>query len=220
MGQPVFRSDQDRWELSIFVGSSQLSDGSFAAPIEGTADAVLVDFGFESSYILGARVTENLGQYVGGELSYSFSNQPLVLRHISPNVPLLEVDHNIHQISYGGVFYPLRRNNRIYPFGSAGAGASFFQIPSDSENRAPQSSVNLKDHWKFAAHFGGGVKIKITDKWGIHIDFQDQITGVPDYGLPPEAPVTQGTARLVLLPDGMLHNWHIAAGFLYTFSGR
>lgn len=205
---------EDKWEFSGFLGVGQLGDHGFITPIEGGGSKT-VNLSYDSGYALGFRITENLSRKIGAELEYSYSDNLLSLSNLSDLVPNLKVKQRIHKIVYSILVYPLGRKGRVQPFGSFGGGTSYFQIANDSE--AVQNAVILKDQWKLAASFGGGVKIPLSGPWGFRVDVRDQITSVPSFGLPKIAPFFQGNSGAALLPNGLFHNWQIDAGFIYWF---
>ena len=211
---PRPRND-NRWEVSVFFGLSALGDETFVTPVEGgtTRD---VGLNFDSGYLLGARIAEHLGPRLAAELEYALANQPLLFVDLSPSLPELELDHKVHKLAYSVMVYPREKEGRMVPFVSLGIGLSFFQISSDSVGQALQQGVELKDRWKLAFSYGGGVKLPMGPDWGVRFDFRDHVTGVSDFGLPSTAPLLGVGFR----PEGVFHNWQMSAGFLYTFGVR
>ena len=206
---------EDKWEFSIFFGVSQLEDHGFLTPIEG-GDSKTVNLSYDPGLALGFRITENLGRKIGAEIEYSYVDHSLSFSNLSDVLPTFNVKQWIHKIVYSILAYPLGRKGRVQPFGSFGGGTSFFQIADDSE--AIRNAILLKDRWKLAASFGGGVKIPLSGPWGFRVDVRDQITSVPDFGLPAIAPAFQGNSGAGLLPDGLFHNWQVDAGIIYRFT--
>ncbi|MEE8349806.1 MAG: outer membrane beta-barrel protein, partial [Acidobacteriota bacterium] len=188
--QAPLSSSENKWEVSGFGGFGGAGDDTHVTPVEGDAPR---DVGLEldQGYVLGARITENLGQYLGAELEYSFTRQPLLFRNLTTALPSLALDHQLHKLAYSILVYGKRRGERIRPYGSIGFGTSFFQISSDSQDEALRQGVDLKNRWKLAFSYGAGVKIQVARGWGFRTDFRDQVTGVPDFGLPSQAPLLE-----------------------------
>ena len=205
---------EDKWEFSGFFGVSQLADRAFLTPIEGGGSKT-VSLSYDPGLALGFRITENLARKIGAEIEYSYVDHSLSFSNLSDVLPSLSVKQRIHKIVYSILVYPLGRKGRFQPFGSFGGGTSYFQIADDSE--AVQNSIILRDRWKLAASFGGGVKIPLSGPWGFRVYIRDQVTSVPGFGLPETAPTFQGTVGAGLQPDGLFHNWQIDAGFIYRF---
>ncbi len=217
LAQSPPRPTEAKWEFSGFFGFGGAGNDTHVTPVEeGTTQNVQLDL--EQSYVVGLRITENRGQYFGAELEYSFANQPLSFRGLSPTVPFLALDHRVHKFAYSGLFYGRGRQERIRPFGSIGFGTSFFQVRRHSQDEALREGVDLRNRWKLAFSYGAGVKLRMAPGWGVRVDFRDQITGVPDFGLPSQAPMLEGSGTGPgFRPEGILHNWQFAAGFSYTF---
>ncbi len=211
---PRLRSDS-KWEVSVFFGLSALGDGTFVTPVEGGTTRN-VGLNFDSSYVLGVRIGENLGPRLGAELEYAVANQPALFVNLGPSVPQLELNQKIHKLAYNVVIYPREREDRIVPFVFFGIGASIFDVSVDSKQEARQQGVELEDRWKFAFSYGGGVKFAMATDWGVRFDFRDQVTGMNDFGLPATAPL-QGVG---FRPEGTSHNWQMSVGYLYTFGVR
>jgi opacity protein-like surface antigen len=166
-------------------------------------------------------VTQNLGEYFGAELEYSFADQPLDFKNLRPSLPTLGVKHNIHSIIYSVLIYPFDRLGRLRPYGTIGGGTSFFYIGKDSKNKAAAQGIVLKDRWKLAFSFGGGVKYLLTHNLGVRVDVRDQITGVPNYGLPDTSPALPGgEIGAAFRADGRVHNWILNVGLNYYWNFR
>ncbi len=214
--QPQRIFNHAEWEASIFGGFASASDQSSLTPTEGVTSAREVGLDYKDGYLLGARITQNLGQKFGAELEYSFADQPLDFINLRPSLPTLGVRHNIHSIIYSVLVYPFERSKRLRPYGTVGGGTSLYYVGKDSKNKAAANGIVLKDCWKFAFSFGGGVKYLITNKIGVRVDVRDQITGVPNYGLPDTSPVLPGgEIGAAFRADGRVHNWLVNVGLNY-----
>ncbi len=215
LAQIPFPREENKWEVSFFAGVSGLGDKTLVTPVEGGTTRN-VGLEFDSGYLLGLRIGENLTPRFGAEMEYALANQPLLFVNLSPSIPLLELSHKVHKFAYSILVYPMRRRGRYIPFASIGIGASFFRVSSDSVDDALLQGVDLKNRWKFAFSYGGGVKFPMGSEWGLRVDVRDHVTGVSDYGLPSTAPLLGAGLR----PNGVLHNWQVSGGLLYTFGDR
>jgi opacity protein-like surface antigen len=209
------------WEASFFGGFASASDQTSLTPVEGQSSARSVGLDYKNGYLLGMRITQNLGDYLGAELEYSYADQPLDFVNLRPSLPTLDVKHKIHSVIYSILVYPFPRSKRLRPYGTIGGGTSFFYIGKDSKNKAAAEGIVLKDRWKFAFSFGGGVKYLLTQKLGVRVDVRDQITGVPNYGLPDTSPILPGgEIGAAFRADGRVHNWMLNVGLNYCWGGR
>ncbi len=211
---PRLRTDS-KWEVSVFFGRSALGDGTFVTPVEGGTTQV-VGLSFDSSYVLGFRIAENLGPRLGAELEYAVANQPALFENLGPSLPQLELNQKVHTLAYNLVIYPREREDRIVPFVFIGIGTSLFDVSVASKQEALQQGVELADRWKFVFSYGGGVKLALATDWGVRFDIRDHVTGVNDFGLPSTAPLLGAGFR----PEGSFHNWQMSVGYLYTFGVR
>ncbi len=219
--QVIYPQKPDKWEFSVFYGMSHGTDREMATPVaDGSSQAV--GFHLATGYVVGARITENLGTRFGAELDYNMSNHPLLFSNLSPSIQRVDVDQRVHNITYAILFYPLKwqPSSKLRPYVEAGPGASFYQVYGSSAQDAAQKGVDLLNRWKFSAAYGGGVKYSVQPHWGFRADVRDIVTGVPDYGLPPVAPTVVGTRGPGFRPDGVLHNWQVLIGFYYGFNVR
>jgi opacity protein-like surface antigen len=206
------------WEISVFGGVSSAGSRNSVTPVEGADSGRIVGLEYKSGYLLGVRITQNLGQKLGAELDYNFANQPGAFLDLIPGTSRLDLHHNIHSLVYSMLYYPLDRSSRFRPFGTLGGGASLFNLSDDSKTEAATNGIPLSDSWKFAFSFGGGFKYLLLGQLGLRFDIRDQITGVPAYGLPNTAPVVSGEdPGAAFRADGKIHNWLANVGLSYTW---
>ncbi|RPI20622.1 MAG: hypothetical protein EHM61_26650 [Acidobacteria bacterium] len=208
MAQAPSGHANDKWEVSIFVGSSNGGDDIYPTSVEGSGTRD-VGLRFAPGYLVGGRITQNLGQYLGAELDYSLANQPAEFSNLSPFIQTLSLDHRVHNVTYTVLFYGLKPNSRIRPYGFIGPGISYY----DTFGVEQGPPVEITDRWKVAGIWGGGVKYWALDHVGFRFDVRDHITGVPDFGLPERGTVTTAAFD----PEGMLHNWQFSVAFFYSF---
>jgi len=221
--QPPLQPHEHKWEVSIFAGSSHRGDGVYVTPFTGV-DAegnpvnttANVGLDFAAGYIVGGRVTENLGKYFGAELEYSLANQPTAFINLSESLDRVDVDMRVHQITYSVLVYGLPKESKWRPYGAVGPGVALFEFFGDGEDQAIAEGLTLKDKWKFGATFGGGVKYRFVRNAGLRFDVRDFMSGVPSFGLP-----STGTEAVPgFRPDGRLHAWQFTIGLSYLFQDR
>lgn len=213
--QPQWAQSFNKWEFSFFGGVARAGDRTSPTLVQDLELVRPISLNYAAGYLLGARLSENLGEHFAAELDYSYANQPFDFVNLTPSLPLLEFDHHIHTLYYSILFYPVERNHTLRPFFSVGAGASFFQVDKDSKDMASFEGVLLRDRWKFVGGFGGGLKYLINNNWGLRFDIRDQISGVPDYGLPAAASSFQTTISPAFNADGLMHHWNLSGGIIY-----
>ena len=126
LAQIPFPREENRWEFSMLAGVSGLGDKTLVTPVEG---GTIRDVGlnFDSGYLLGVRIGENLTPSFGAELEYDLANQPLLFVNLSPSTPLLELSHTVHKFAYSVLVYPMQRQGRYIPFVFHRDGSLIFQ---------------------------------------------------------------------------------------------
>ena len=216
---PQRRPAKQKYEVSIFGGWASLGDRSFVtAADDGSVNTVGVDF--ESGPAFALRVTDNFSQHLGAELEYAFSGHDSSFTNLAPMVPLLEVKQRLHKFTYSAVIYPTDRRGHIRPFAIVGVGATYFQSSTDQDELALSNGIDLQSRWKLAYTYGGGVKFMMGQQWALRVDVRNQVSTVPDYGLPRQALTTDGVMGPALRPEGFYQNWQVGAGFTYLLRDR
>ncbi len=210
------------WEITIFGGASYVRGRSFQTPVVGSSQQPLRSVGlrYATGSQMGLRLTENRWKHWGAAMEYSFSNQPLRFTNLSDAVPSLALTHSIHRLSYDVLYYPLDTRHRLRPFAFAGPGVSLFYIKSSARDAAAALGIHLTDPWKFSMRWGGGVKYLIRDQVAVSVQFTDNISGVPQYGMPGAGYTVAGQYVAGFRPDGLMHNRLISVGFNYQFGRR
>jgi opacity protein-like surface antigen len=211
-----------KWEFFTFGGVSSIASKDQKTPVIGEEDNTsrFVGLHYSSGYLVGLRIGENIGDYWGAEFEYSYSNQPLRLTDLSPGIPSLDLSHSVHRLVYDILYYPLPKASRFRPFAFAGGGASLFYIKGSSKTEGAALGLDLKDRWKAAFSWGGGLKFLVRDQFALRFQIGDQATGVPDYGFPSMAVVGQDQFTPGFKPSGYLHNWLLTFGLVYQWGER
>jgi opacity protein-like surface antigen len=196
-----------KWEGTAFGGGSFA--GKFKVP-SATSGSVGLNYG--GGYQVGLQARQNLGDYWAADLEYSFSNQPLTLTNLRPDIESFAVSHSIHQFSYSYSHQPLSHHRRFRPYGRIGAGASLFYIHGSSKHDTADLGVPLRDSWKFTVNLGGGARYMVHDDVALTLDMRDHISGVPSYGLPPPPRVVNGQPVPGSERAGLMHNIRLNFG--------
>jgi opacity protein-like surface antigen len=211
---------EQKWEVSFFGGVNFGNEQESLTPIDGKESGMLVTRDAASGFLIGARVTENRGAHFSAELDYTYANQPLGFLNLNSELPRLDLSHQVHTAVYSVLYNFTPGTARFRPYASVGIGASFFRIGGDSKLEAELlQGIELKDRWKFAGAWGGGLKVRLGEHWGVRFDARDVVTGIPDYGLPHTAPSSEGGVGVGFRPDGFLHNWQVSTGVMILLDG-
>jgi flagellar motor protein MotB len=204
----------DKVELNGFGG------GSFFRQVDRGLGTKLVNGG-----AAGFRVTENFWKYFGLEQGFTYSvNNVRFLNPNKPGLPNFEFGHRIYQYSFSPVYYFSPRGSKIRPFLAAGFSALNF-APIDSgrgyatnPNNSAFNAGNLGGMVKPALNYGGGIKIHLTDHFGLRFDIRGLTSGAPTWRLPQTAAAANGG---VYVPrDGELNGVQTTAGLTYYFGSK
>src|SRR5262245_60577570 len=166
--------------VEAFGGASFVRNFQFLTPVSGSIPtATTVGMHYASGYMIGLRITQNLGDFAAADLEYSFANQPLRFINLTPDIPSLSLGHSVQHFSYNVSYLPLPLEKRLRPYGSIGAGAVWYHISKGSKNEAAALGVGLNGNWEFAFSAGGGLKYLVQDQFALTFNVKDQISGVP-----------------------------------------
>jgi opacity protein-like surface antigen len=78
----------------------------------------------------------------------------------------------IHQGFYNFLVYATPEGTRIRPFATGGGHFSNFVPPGASATRGQGEN-------KFGINYGGGIKVRVTERWLFRVDFRQFVTGKP-----------------------------------------
>jgi opacity protein-like surface antigen len=204
------------WEASGFTGGGFARDFQFATPVleAGQQTSRTVGMKYSSSYQVGARLTQYLKDSWAADLEFSFSNLPLTFTNLAPGVQSLSLSQYLYSFSYNVSYHFSPRSRRLRPYATAGSGALLFFLPQSSKVAARASTgLELRDSWKFTANWGGGVSYLVRDQVAIRAEALDRISGLPSYGVPSEARVTNGQYQPGMARRGLTNTWQINLGF-------
>jgi opacity protein-like surface antigen len=197
-----------------FGGASWIPKTDFSTSVIGSASesSRAVRLEYASGYQIGGRVSEHLGDFWSVSLEYSFANQPVRFRNLSPEIQSLSLGHSLHHLSYDVSYLPLPPMSRFRPYVKAGAGPALFYLHGSSKDEARQLGLSLRDSWEFSFNWGGGFKFLAADQVVLGVDVRDNVTGIPSYGLPRNARVVNGQFQPGLAGHGFLHNVQVNFG--------
>lgn len=172
----------DRVNVNIFGG------GSFFQSVPGGLGYQLANGG-----AFGARVTGNFWRYVGIEPAYTYSVNNMRFQSrvgTPPGVGPFSFGNRLNQYTLNLVGYFTPRGSRFRPFVTIGGGAADFS-PTDiaiSNAKLPANAVygaqGLKSSLLPALNYGGGIKYKLNDRFGLRADVRGLMSRAPAYGLP------------------------------------
>lgn len=175
------------FEFGVGGGVSRISNRTLAVADPGPPP---LNVDLMDGYRVNFQMTLNTYTHIGGEIGYSY---------VRSNWDYLgqEVGTAAHQVRANPVFYLTSEGSKVRPFVSAGVGFTSFAYPGYSVT-AGGSEL------KFGVNYGGGIKVRVTDKYLIRIDYRQYLTPKPDFSLS------------VIPPQGWLRMNEVSMGFAYT----
>ena len=174
-------------EATVYGGLSQIGDNDL-----GEVGFAGVPLEMKKGFKAGARLTLNGSQFFGHELSYGYERHDLEVGGQK------ESQANVQQFYYDFVVHFAPRSVSVRPFVLAGGGFSSFSA------REEGIFVDGAGETKPGVNFGGGLKVKLSPRFGLRFDVRDHLTEKPNF---------LDLAGV----SGRLHSLEYSAGFSLLF---
>jgi Outer membrane protein beta-barrel domain len=158
-------------ELGVGGGQSRLSNAGL-----GKVDATSTqpdDYSLKGGFRINFRVTTNSGDFTGHEFGYAYNRTQLV-QNVNGSAGAQQ-GMAIHQGFYNYLLYPTREGKRIRPFAAGGVHFANYVPPGASAAQGGGST-------KFGVNYGGGLKIRVSEKFLWRFDVR-QYTNPKPFGL-------------------------------------
>jgi opacity protein-like surface antigen len=164
------------WELGASGGYGWYHDPSIANA-SGSAQA-----GMPSRAAFGMTFTQNMYNYVGGEIRYLF-------RFGGPQLKSSGVEANqdghTNLVTYDFLFYTSSKESRIRPYVAGGAGIKVYtglgpRFPGVDQPLANFALLRPVNQVEPAISVGGGVKFLMPRRMQLRVDFRAYMTPLPD----------------------------------------
>ena len=174
-------------EMGASFGVAKLTQSTLLDATPGVANS---DAKLNSGFRFGFRVTLNTARYIGHEVGYAYNRT---------NLSYLGTTYGTatHQGFYDFLVYAIPEGSKVRPFIAGGGQFSNFMYPGYSVTSGGGGRM------KFGINYGGGVKVKVAEKWLVRMDFRQYMSPKPDFDF-------------TTAPKGWLRINEISAGFSYT----
>lgn len=172
------------------IGTNLCPSGITASSCQSVG-ATSSDLAFTDGWHFGFRGGFNSGDHLGYEVGYMYNRTNLKYNDAGG----VQQGMAYHQVMFNGLYYLTSPDTRIRPFGTVGVGFTNYAPPGSSAAYGGGST-------KLGINYGGGVKVKLTDKFGLRFDVRQATTPKP-LGLP--------------LASGWLRETEFSAGFGILF---
>jgi hypothetical protein len=172
----------DRFELGVFGGGS-----FFNAVNPGLGNQL------QPSGVFGVKATFNFWQYFGLEAFQDNSFNQFRMKTAVGGLGLYTFDSMVYQEGLGAVIYGKPRGSKFRPYLTLGMSAEDFIPSSSAKSDAKQApfvqygTYGLNSILVPALTFGGGVKARLGERWGLDVFARDSFSKNPTYGLPDTA---------------------------------
>ena len=141
-------------EFGVGGGAFSLSDKELGA-----------GYSLDDGWSVIFRITINNWTFFGQEFGYGYNRTSLVAGGA-------EAGMAIHHGFYNFLGYALPEGSRVRPFGTVGGNFANFVPPGASATYGGGEN-------KFGFNYGGGVKVRVTERWLFRVDFRQFTTGKP-----------------------------------------
>lgn len=154
----------------------------------GTATGVPTDpqYVMKDGFRLTLRMTINSWRFMGHEFGYSYNHTSLDVPSFTTQGPLgptvspaANISVPVHQGFYDFLVYATPEGTRVRPFAAGGVQFSSFVPPGTSTYYGNQVT-------KYGFNYGGGLKVRLTDIWGVRFDVRLYNMGKP-FNLPDQS---------------------------------
>jgi hypothetical protein len=171
-------SAQD-YELGFFAGASFWKRNS--DPLQT---------GLKDSGILGVSFTENFASHLGAEQSLTYSQNALQFdQAFGGALQNFQIAQRMWQFQESLLFYFTPKRARIRPYLKGGIGMISYR-PTDealailtNPTNAGLGAYNVAADTRFAATYGGGIKFRLSEHFGLRAELLGVASREPHYGL-------------------------------------
>ena len=157
-------------EMAVGGGVSRLTNGGLGKV--DAASAQQDDYSLKGGFRLVMRMTMNSGDFKGHETGYAYNRTQLVQNGEGVSS---QTGMAIHQGFYNYLLYPTREGSRIRPFAAGGVHFANYVPPGASATSGGGST-------KFGVNYGGGIKIRVSEKFLLRFDARQFLNPKP-FGL-------------------------------------
>jgi outer membrane protein W len=192
-----------KWEFGGGVGGGFYTSQTVKNERAGNATAK-----FEPGLAAGAWLSNNIGNRWGGEIRYDYQRSGMQLSGNGGSASFAAISNAIH---YNFQYHFADREAKVRPFVSFGAGFKVYHGTGTEVAVQPLSRIALLTRTNDArpmAVFGGGVKAKLGERFGIRVAVYDFLTPFPSKAIAPNTGSSVG---------GWIHDFVPMFGISYLF---
>ena len=150
-------------EVGGGAGVNRISNGELGS--DGSTPPNVAEV--KNGWRMGFRMTINTQSHFGHEVGYNYVRTNLDYAGETLGTAT-------HQGFYDFLVYATPDGSKVRPFVAGGGQFSNFIPPGGSVSQGSGSM-------KFGLNYGGGVKVRVTDKWLMRVDFRQYASPKPDW---------------------------------------
>jgi len=212
---PLASAQERKYRFEFFGGAGYPLEKEFVISYPQSTIPIQGSHQFSTGGQGGVRFGLDGHRYWGQDYSYSYSQN---LGEIRTPYGGFSFTNRFHQASTTILFYPWTYNNAISPYLDAGLGAMWASVKQSAVAEATDplraGLGTLKSETLFAFHAGGGVRFRLSNRFGIRLDVRDTMSRALRYGLPK----TSSDPNQPVLPvSGVFHQLSGTIGIVVHF---
>ncbi len=175
------------------------------------------------SGMIQGNLTENFANYFGLEQSFGYSQNNLRFHDIFNGVAeTITLSQHLYQFQNNVLFYLKPKTSYIRPYFSAGVGLVSYQ-PTDAAKSelaqpvaAPLGGSAFQNDTKLAFTYGGGIKVKLSEHFGVRAGVMGLLSREPHYGFANFGALPQ----ITIPPNGFLNGLEVSSGLMLVFGRK
>jgi opacity protein-like surface antigen len=163
----IFRAAAIAFLLAALPASSQILElGVAGGPSTLNPNDLGSNSALDDGWSIVGRITINSDTIWGQEFGYAYNRT--FLTYLGQPAGGMAY----HQGFYNFLLYATREGSRVRPFVTGGGHFSNFVVPGASAQYGQGDN-------KFGVNYGGGIKIRLNERWLVRADYRQFLTGKP-----------------------------------------
>ncbi len=210
---------QTQYRFEIFAAATIPLDKNFEIGYPQASPPMQLTQEWSAGARGGVRLGVDGTGHWGMDFMYSYgANASKVVNHtIGADFALTP---RIHQAAWNVLWYPggLTTRPGTFPYLTAGVGGTFYTVSQKAVNEALDPNLGgigkLSNVNTFAFNAGGGIRMRLRERYGLRVDFRDYLTRGVRWGLPKSS---DNPDAIVFPAGGIQHQLEISFAFIYYF---
>ncbi len=216
LAMPAGAAEEKKYRFEFFGGASVPVDKKFAIGYPQTTRQINGSHEFSPGARGGVRLGIDGARHWGQDYTFSYGSNA---SKIVTDKGRFAFTNHFYEASTNVHWYPWNIENRnVHFFLTAGLGAMWVTInrPALQEalNPAQAGIGELKNEVKFSFNAGAGVRVRLSDRFGVRFDVRDLMSPALRYGLPESS---QDPNAIVFPVENTFHQLFGSISFVIHF---